>query len=227
MKVLGKAYAKIPHLPGSQIDATDHACAPWQSAICTAGLRDERDAIIVTEKLDGSCVAILRQNGILQPVLRSGALAASSRFEQHHLFHQWVLFHQERFLGLLRDGERVCGEWLAQAHGTRYQLPHEPFVIFDLFDAQDRHVSHADLRAAVDKQHLVTPRIISVGPAISVEAVRKLLEPSGHGALDPVEGAVWRVERDGQFDFLAKWVRPDKVNGLYLGQQVWNWRPEW
>ncbi len=49
-----------------------------------------------------------------------------------------------------------------------------------------------------------------------------------HGALDPVEGAVWRVERNALVnpgrsgercpvvDFLAKYVRPDKIDGCYL-----------
>ncbi|KKL70160.1 hypothetical protein LCGC14_2107750, partial [marine sediment metagenome] len=32
--------------------------------------------------------------------------------------------------------------------------------------------------------------------------------------------------------FLAKWVRPDKEDGIYLpeisgGEAVWNWRPDW
>jgi len=30
-------------------------------------------------------------------------------------------------------------------------------------------------------------------------------------AIDPIEGLVYRVERKGKVDFLAKWVRPDKV----------------
>lgn len=52
-----------------------------------------------------------------------------------------------------------------------------------------------------------------------------------HGALDPVEGAVWRVERGGSVDFLAKYVRPDKVDGCYLPdiagcEAVWHWTPE-
>ena len=35
-------------------------------------------------------------------------------------------------------------------------------------------------------------------------------------ALDPVEGAVWRCERQGAVDFLGKYVRPDKIDGKYL-----------
>jgi len=63
-----------------------------------------------------------------------------------------------------------------------------------------------------------------------IEWVKKNLEPSRHGALDPVEGAIWRVERDGKVETLAKWVRPDKIDGKYLPEvsgagPVWNSYP--
>lgn len=53
-----------------------------------------------------------------------------------------------------------------------------------------------------------------------------------YGELDTPEGAVWRVERTQAgvttVDFLAKFVRPGKVDGCYLpelngGEAVWNW----
>src|SRR5207302_9606589 len=79
---------------------------------------------------------------------------------------------------------------------------------------------------------VVTPRILHDGGPIPVETVLPLLATSGHGVAESetVEGAVWRVERRGQFDFMAKWVRPDKVDGKYLesisGQPaIWHWRP--
>lgn len=39
-----------------------------------------------------------------------------------------------------------------------------------------------------------------------------------------------RVEHKGEVDFLAKYVRPDKIDGLYLPEisgkeAIWNWRP--
>jgi hypothetical protein len=70
----------------------------------------------------------------------------------------------------------------------------------------------------------------------------KALDTYGfNGASDPVEGAVWRVERNeltnpGQnsdrrwiVDFLVKYVRHDKQDGIYLPEisgkkSVWNWR---
>lgn len=51
-----------------------------------------------------------------------------------------------------------------------------------------------------------------------------------HGAVDPVEGVMFRVERSGQVDFLAKYVRHEKKDGVYLTEisgapAIWNWRP--
>ncbi|MEW6276861.1 MAG: hypothetical protein AB1556_17345 [Bacillota bacterium] len=67
-------------------------------------------------------------NGGIIPLVRAGYVAWSSPFEQHRLWADWVLRNEERFRNVLKEGERLVGEWLAQAHGTRYALPHEPFT---------------------------------------------------------------------------------------------------
>jgi hypothetical protein len=191
--------------------------------------RDRHDLIIVQEKLDGSNVACVKLDGKILPLTRAGNSAWSSPYEQHHLFAWWVLENEERFAAVLHDGERVCGEWLAQAHGTRYVFPHEPFVAFDLMVGTARLPGEVLINRMRIAQ-FVTPRELHRGGALSVAQVKKTLEPSGHGALDPVEGAVWRCEREGRVDFVVKWVRPNKVDGLYLPEisgrpPVWNWRP--
>jgi hypothetical protein len=40
------------------------------------------------------------------------------------------------------------------------------------------------------------------------------------GAIDKVEGVVYRVERKGKVDFLCKYVRPDKKDGCYLESET-------
>ena len=77
------------------------------------------------------------------------------------------------------------------------------------------------------------PKLLFMGQGQSfavAEAMKKLGEFGFHGALEPAEGAVWRVERMGKVDFLGKYVRPDKADGRYLPElsctaAVWNWRP--
>src|SRR2546430_1897585 len=185
-KPLGmKNDGHIAHLPGSRMGPGDHTCEAGQARIATLKARDRHDHIIVQEKLDGTNVGVARVDGVLYPLVRAGYVADTSPFEQHWRFAQWVYSNQDRFLAVLRDGERLVGEWLMQAHGTRYQLEHEPFV--------------------------------------------------------EVEGAVWRVERNElanpgnngerrrKVDFLVKYVRHDKEDGIYLPEisgrkPVWNWR---
>jgi hypothetical protein len=143
-------------------------------------------------------------------------------------------------MAVLRNGERLAVEWLMQAHGTRYQLKHEPFVAFDLMIEDERTPYDAFVARLAGR--FVIPTLLHRGGAFSIAAAIAALNTFGfHGAIDPVEGAVWRVERDnptGQkgekkrvVDFLVKYVHPEKVDGLYLpelsGQEpVWNWYPE-
>ena len=227
-KPLGhKAYGTIPHLSGSRLGPSDKKAESGQELIATKQARDWRDLVVVQEKLDGSNCAIAKLNGQVLALTRAGYLAYTSPYELHHRFSDYVQQHYGRFDAALAEGERWVGEWLALAHGTRYRLPHEPFVAFDIMRDGHQRAPYLEMLERCIRFELPHPRLIHLGQPVSIKNVMKRLEPSGHGALDPVEGAVWRVERDGRVDFLVKYVRPDKVDGKYLpevsGQAaVWN-----
>src|SRR5947209_8622042 len=54
-----------------------------------------------------------------------------------------------------------------------------------------------ELIVRVKNVDFVTPTVINRGPPLSIEAAMKALDTFGfHGASDPVEGAVWRIERN-------------------------------
>lgn len=231
-KPLGqKAYGHIAHLPGSRMGPGDHSCHPGQARIATERTRDRHDQVWVQEKLDGSCVSVARIEGELVPLTRAGYRAVTSPYYQHILWDGWVRLPAvwERFDALLGEGERVVGEWLAQAHGTRYDLTdREPFVAFDLMRGGER-TPYEPFRERIGVLFHIPP-LLAMGPT-SIEAVVATLGRGCYGALEPIEGAVWRVERKGKVDFLCKYVRPDKVDGIYLdsvtgGEPVWNWQPE-
>lgn len=213
----GKAYGSIPHLPGSRRGPADYGCHEGQARIATEKTRDRHDHVIVQEKLDGSCVAVAKVHVVTIPLSRAGYHARTSPFTMHHKFADWVSRPDvaARFDSLLADGERVCGEWLYQAHGTRYVLPHEPLVVFDIFRDGAR-VPYDEFSARAKACGFTVPRLIHRGEAFSVADAMAAVETSGHGAIDPVEGAVWRVERNGKVDYLVKFVRSGKVDGCYL-----------
>ena len=230
-KPLGiKAYGHIPHLPGSRIGEGDHHCHEGQAIICCKRTRDRHDRIIVQEKLDGSCVAVARIEGQIVPLVRAGYPAFSSPYKQHALFAKWALERADRFATVLNDGERLVGEWLALAHGTRYDLTgREPFVAFDLM-AGTKRLCVSEFMVRTGPGGFATPPILHDGGPFTIDEAVKSISKSYYGALDPVEGAVWRVERNGKVDFLAKYVRPDKKDGCFLscetgGEETWNWTP--
>ena len=158
----GKAYGSIPHLPGSRRGPADKGLSEKQAAICTIKTRDKHDVVIVEEKLDGSNVAVAKINGQIIPLTRSGYAAISSPYEQDRLFHDWVFVNYVRFQSLLDEGERVVGEWLAQAHGTRYDLKHEPFVAFDLM-TETKRVCREQFWERTTNNDIITPAILHHG----------------------------------------------------------------
>jgi hypothetical protein len=233
-KPLGiKSYGSIGHLPGSRRGPGDHGVNDGQARICCEKTRDRHDRVIVTEKLDGSNVGVARIGYEIVPLVRAGYVATTSPFEQHHLFAAWVRARVILFQAVLLDGERLCGEWLALAHGTRYDLAgRSPFALFDLMRVQERApwdelMSRLD---AVTPEEIGIAPMLSDGPPITLKVANRLLGERGHyGAQDPAEGFVYRVERKGAFDFMAKWVYPGKQDGRLLadiggGEPVWNWQ---
>lgn len=235
MKPLGrKAYGSIGHLPNSRLGPSDSSVTEGQYKICCERVRDKHDTIIVQEKLDGSNVAVALKDNIIYPLTRAGYVANTSPYEQHHLFYRWAMEREDVFRKLLKDGERVSGEWLAQAHGTLYNLEDRPpFAAFDLFDKFNKRLAFADMNerfieVGLDEDIIGSPTLIHIGGPISVEDAMQVHRYSHYGA-DELEGVVYRVERKGKVDFLAKWVRPDKVDGKYLESvtgtpPIWNWK---
>jgi len=231
-KPLGiKNYGTIPLLPNSRITPADKHCHEGQARIATEKPRNRHDEIIIQEKLDGSNVGIALSSGCILAITRAGYLAQTSPFEQHWHFANWVEAQKHRFLAVLEEGERLCGEWLMQAHGTRYELRHEPFVAFDIMKEHYR-LPYDSFVDRVKRGYIVTPYLIHRGLPMDVNTVLERLGMYGHhGAIDEVEGAVWRVQNRGEVDFIVKYLKPYKEDGVYLPEMsgkeaIWNWHPE-
>ena len=224
MKPLGhKSYGSIPHLSMSKLGPGDYHCHEGQERIATVKTRDKHDIVIIQEKLDGGNVGVAKVNGEILAITRAGYMAYTSPYETHWIFEKWVMQNAKRFDALLNEGERVCGEWLFHAVGTRYNLPHEPFVAFDIMKGSKREsIFTAEPRMAL--YGFIFPKCIHMAPsAISVEEALELLGATGgHGSIDKPEGLIYRVERKGEVDFLCKYVNPDHQTGRYLPEYSGN-----
>jgi len=235
----GKAYGSIPHLPGSKFGNREDKGINDKAAQFFLDKAGKDDLIIVLEKLDGSCVSVANVNHEIVPLIRSGYRAQTSHYEQHHLFHDWVMSRISSFKRL-HPGERICGEWLAQAHGTRYNLDEgrDPFVAFDLFGKSGARAPYKNLMTYCAMNALKYAPVVywglDRGRGCSIQVALETLGPRGfYGAMDLTEGCVWRWERaDPTLPIMmAKYVRPAAMPGRYLESEtgkdpIWNWRPE-
>lgn len=226
-KPLGrKSYGSIGHLPNSRLrDGTDFHVNDSQAALVTDKTRDRYDLVIVQEKLDGSNCSVALKDGQILALGRAGYLAQSSKYEMHQLFAYWVRKNEDRFRAVLKEGERICGEWLAQAHGTIYDLTDkEPYVVFDIV-VEAKRLPFIEFTRRVGTT-FTTPTLIHIGQPIGVRKALEIHQERNYGC-DEIEGVVYRMERKGKVDFLAKYVRHDKVDGKYLKIKppIWNWRP--
>ncbi|HEX4511925.1 MAG TPA: RNA ligase family protein [Polyangiaceae bacterium] len=220
-------YPSIPHLPGSRA-ASDRVLQPAQARRFIDAAYVSTDVVIVEEKLDGSCVLAAREGDAIVAYGRDGGLAAASLNEGRRMFAAWVEANAARFREVLGDGERIAGEWLALAHGIRYELPHQPFVVFDVF-CKDQRASREDVRERAKRGKLTMAGLVHEGGPIAIEDAVKRLGRGFSGAREMPEGVVYRIERTGRVIDVAKWVRGDKVDGELLPEKtgreaVWNWR---
>ncbi len=224
------AYGSIPHLPGSRTGPSDHTITEGQLAILTTRCRDRHDTIIVQEKLDGSCTAVAKINGEIVPLGRAGYRADTSPYAMHQHFHNWVMYREQMFQSILSDGERLVGEWLSVAHGTRYIVDgnEELWRPFDLFKIGVRQPL-ANLLSRINGTRLRAPHtLFFANEPCSLRLATDLLLTSCRTAeLDTDidanathEGVVYRCERFGRVDFLAKYVFAEKVDGLYLSSMT-------
>lgn len=214
----GKTYGSIGHVVGSRLGPGDHSIGESSSHILTREARkSRRDKIIVSEKLDGSCVGILKKDGKLVALQRSGRLAQTSPYEHLQKFSEWVDEAAPEMLYTLRDGFRIVGEWMALAHGTLYERVEHPFYVFDVFDPDNARLPWDKTSTVAAFVGLPTVPVLHSGGALSVEDAMKLA--GERGALEAVEGpegVVYRCESHGKFNFMGKYVRADHVPGKYL-----------
>ncbi|MAR57219.1 MAG: hypothetical protein CMM93_08560 [Rickettsiales bacterium] len=222
-----KNYGSIPHLSNSKLGSGDHFVNHGQEKILTVKKRDRHDEVFAFEKYDGSNVGIAKKDGQIFALTRSGYTAESSSYKQHHLFSDYVHEYEYLFDAILDEGERLCGEWLAQAHGLKYDINTYPILFFDWFDANNKRKPYNELV----KTKLPLVRLLHRGDAVSVEdLLPKLITGTDEiQSLEMPEGIVYRVERKGKVDFLAKWVRQDFDPGKFcIGVDekdlIWNIR---
>lgn len=206
-KVIPSNYPSISHLPGSKLrDKSDRTIGEQEATWLTVQTRRPDDLVIVTEKVDGCNVGVLRRGDDLYPIIRKGYDVRTNPYKWIRDFALFVDENRDRFLRLLSNGERVCGEWMVKTHTIRYNMPHEPFVCFDIINGAGR-VRYAELQERLNPLAFTSAAVVHSGGAISTSDAVSLLGSGHHGAVGAPEGVVYRYEsKEHGWLFSAKFV---------------------
>ncbi|GHU53591.1 hypothetical protein AGMMS49975_12060 [Clostridia bacterium] len=216
-KLLASSFATIQHLRGSKmIENSDKLIGEQQELWMIERRRKPDDLVIITEKVDGMNAAVLRQGDLLYPLVRKGYDCRTNNHEWIRSFANFVEANAERFIRLLADGERICGEWMVKTHTLSYKLPHEPFVVFDLISGTTR-VRYLDFRSRVSAEGFVTTGLVHLGEAMPARMALDILGTGYHGVIGEPEGIVYRYEdaRNG-FVCSGKYVSNPLLGDLAL-----------
>ena len=104
-----KVFPRIGHLPTSNDDGDGNVVQPIVSGMFTKGLKYPlTDKVIVTEKVDGACVAVYKDvNDNLHALGRHGFDAHTSKYPHINDFGVWALSNKiaDGFDRLLRRCE--------------------------------------------------------------------------------------------------------------------------
>jgi hypothetical protein len=186
-------YPRTPHLPWSR-GATADDISLGDTA------RFEGHEVIITEKMDGENTTLYRDH-----------VHARSVDSAHHASRSWVKALQARVGPSIPPGFRVCGENLFAEHSIRYERLPSYFLVFSLWDADNRALSWDDTAAWASLLELSLVPVLHRG-VWSEQRARAIT-----ASLDvrSQEGIV--VRRATAFDYadlarnVAKWVRPNHV----------------
>lgn len=219
-KIIPSSYPAIQHLPHSKMrDAADKSIGAQEVEWLTVKTRSPEDLVIVTEKVDGCNVGVIKQGDSLFPIIRKGYDVRTNQFDWIRDFARFVDQNEKRFLHLLSDGERVCGEWMIKTHTIQYAMPHEPFICFDLIKGLDR-IPYAEACERLQGDDFVCAGLVHSGEAISTEMAITRLGSGFHGAKGAPEGVVYRYESaEHGWLFSAKFVSNPLVGDQELLQQ--------
>lgn len=223
-KIIKKNYNSIPHFSFSRLGPSDSYCNPGHEKIMTEKTRDWKDLIIVTEKLDGSNVGVIKKDDQIYAITRSGYEAKTSRYKQHIEFNKWVYSYIWDFNRILNEGERIVGEWLLLAHGTKYNIKNKSLLFrpFDIFNANNERLSYFEFLKKIRFSNFNPPALLHIGQPVKIKHIEKKLQKIDSNRIERCEGAVYRCERDGKFDCLIKYVRHDKIDGKYFKDDIYN-----
>lgn len=198
-------FPRMPHVPGSLAADDDvHIDAATTSALLAR-------EVIVTEKLDGLRVELMRRRGArihaqLKPSYRGALDGAVER-----ALAIWVAQREELLSPLLQRGGAIYGEWLMHRLYVAYDALPDVFVAFALRDHSGAFVANDVALTMLTRAGVTTARPLYRGTPRTLARVKAIARARSHYARVRMEGIVIAACGAGPLH-CAKYVAPHYVH---------------
>lgn len=219
-KIIPQNFGHIGHLTGSKIIDEEDKMLPLDvQDIFIKKKRDKNDIVIVTEKIDGMNVGVVKKAGKLYGVNRRGYLTRTMGRVRKELsllgkcWDLWIDLHKDIYSDILKDGERLVFEDCIMKHTLSYRFRTDPVFLLAKYNADGFRISYSELRHIGESYGLAMPPLLNYGCAIAPEIVLSQYPNGLVGSKNKIEGIVYVYEHNNQFQGSAKYVS-NKIMGV-------------
>lgn len=170
--------------------------------------------IQITEKMDGSNVAIIRGKGDKWTLQKRRGLADEGVHAQFSFFWNWARHNEEKILDI-QPGWIFYGELMYAKHHIYYdQLP-SYFLVFDIWNGREYIRNSADVASGHGFKHVP---VLWEGNGFDRTELDKLISKSAYATDSVAEGVVVKNHRK---QMRGKLVRPEFMKELDEDESHW------
>lgn len=220
-------FFRFPHTQhiawlGDEAPRDDKVLAPSEVRTLLCG------PVIVEEKLDGANLGFsISANGRLRAQNR-GQYLPDTPDGQFRRLPEWMALHGQDLANVLDENLMVFGEWCAARHSLRYSHLPDWWLLFDVYDRQEKKFWSSGRRDSlataigVAKVPCLASGVQTVGSL--VEGLQQWESRYRDGEL---EGVVVRRENKDWLEYRGKLVRADFAQAIdkhWRSRKLeWNW----
>lgn len=201
-------YPRTAHVVGSRVvddDAAQEVPPSWL----------QQHSVVVTEKVDGTNVAVHFERPWMPLCQKRSGLLAQREHEQYVRFRDFCAQHVEALWEALSTRYVLFGEWLLCTHGVAYDALPSFFLAFDLFDkTAGAFVDSATLQTVLQGSGVLTVPVVATQWDGAVKQLEQLAAArSRFSTVEACEGVYVKFEANGRVVHRLKYRRSSFVAG--------------
>lgn len=207
-------FFRFPHTPhlawlGEGMPRDDKVLMPSEAEMFLA------HTVVLEEKIDGANIGFSVGSDGEVRVQNRGQYLQRPFTGQFARLNEWLAIQEETLFEALGESLMLFGEWVAAVHSLEYTNLPDYFLVFDVYDRNEKRFWSTARRDALALRHgLCIIHQVGIGHC-GLDSLKRLLATSSSAYRDGgCEGVYLRYEDKDWLIARAKLIHPDFVQGI-------------